>query len=165
MLSHRVPGAHLRVAALAVLAMTLLTGCDRILQGLEVIADITIMITALAVGVVSLALLGLLIMNAYRLASGRPSVGWGIAALVVGLVDLQALYIWNTIVKDLPQGQIPVTAINLPIGLTFVLLGGLNLFDARRRTTRAALQGKHKPSARAKPAAAEPEPPEAGEES
>jgi hypothetical protein len=158
----RASSRDLLAAGLALLAATLLTGCDNPGRAVEAIAKIflaLIVIWTIFLLVLMTVALVILIVSTHRLASGRPSIAWGTTAFVLGFVDLSALDMWTLNVKVLlaRQDMIGIAALLLGIGL--VLVGGLNLFLALHRKSKAAASARLTQEVDATPAEAEQEPP------
>lgn len=158
----RAASRELLHASLTLLAATLLTGCDNPGKVVEEIAQVMLAVFIVLVIVelvlIAVALL-ILIMNIYRLASGRPSIGWGTTAFVLGLMDLSMIRISSTGGEHPSSGQSLTLPTVLLLGIALVLFGGLNLFLAIRRKSQAAASARLIQEDGAKPVEAEQEPP------
>jgi hypothetical protein len=158
----RASSRDLLAAGLALLAATLLTGCDnpgRVVEGIASVLLAFILIwTIFVLALMAVALL-ILIVSTHRLASGQPSIAWGTTAFVLGFVDLSALDISALNVKVLLARQDLIGIAALLLGIALVLVGGLNLFLALHRKSKAAASARLTQEVDAKPAEAEQEPP------
>lgn len=115
--------------SLSVLAATLLTGCQETVQALEMMFGMMMLVVVVIMGGIGLLLLTILIFNVYHLAKGRPSTGWGVIALVIGLFGVRiTTMMWSSA----PQHDAILTHFALPTAALMALLGAANIYGARK---------------------------------